>query len=149
MSTGTSKWSHSGVVTAQDIAIKSELLNLSSQNEFLVSYSKLLGEAQLAKSDLEQTTAAVTVSGLDRSLDCKFGAIVSSFTPVLDDTSNFAANLVQSKKPALFTIRRTPFNAAVTAALSGSTPRVNLLLMPYFFQDFFGIEEKQLDTELF
>ena len=145
---GSGSWRASPATTTTANASVNELLNLGTQNEFLSAYTKLLAEAQLSKDVVE--SSIVNYNYVYASGD---SSVVNAnnvlHIPTLDDTTNFAANLIQGRKAHSFELMRTPLNLEVLDLLTADKLSVNVLIKPIFLQNFSSVEEKQVDTELF
>ena len=98
----------------------SNLMLLGAEEEFLNVYSRLLKEGNTDKPCIENTLLQVipTQHASDFSSDdylLNLGFMpksfnVINFTPTLDDTTNFASNLLLSSSVSLLSIRKAPLN---------------------------------------
>ena len=98
----------------------SNLMLLGAEEEFLNIYSRLLKEGNTDKPCIENTLLQVipTQHASDFSSDdylLNLGSMpksfnVINFTPTLDDTTNFASNLLLSSSVSSLSIRKAPLN---------------------------------------
>ena len=150
LNVGRGRWIINNAKFSSNRYLSEELLNLSSQNEFLSSYSKLLQDSGLVNRTLTAGSSASSaqLQALDVPQSGEY-INIAGFTPVIDDTSNFAANIIQSTKQTPMRLTKAPLNMYILDTLQTTKPRSLLFIKPIFFFDFWSLEEKQVDSELF
>ena len=119
-------------------------------------YTTLLQDSQLTRAGLaERSLARPSVSTVDTSVTSLVSKTTTSPTgyydyPALDDTSNFAANLLQNTTTACFKIQRGVLNQHVCDLLhSEADLGERLLFLNVKFFETGKVSEKAIDDELF
>ena len=130
---------------------------LSTQLEFQQMYTSLVKDNQLTQSELNASLYS-GISHVDAVLPSKkfFTTLttVNHFLPTVDDTSNFAANLLITTPVKAFSIRKGILNMHVSEALQHPVAKENLKKKNLFIKALYtqpagSVIEKSLDTEFF
>lgn len=133
-----------------------QLLHLTTQLEFQKMYNTLLRDNQFAtptfdtKSLIRPTVATLNFEGDVTAQPANLLVRGYYDLPALDDTSNFAANLLQTQIVQPFKIQRGVLNQHVVDLLTQSDKiETKLLLFNFKLMKAATVTEKVIDDELF
>lgn len=146
---GHNHWVTGDMLAEENYLKNQELAYLSTQLEFQRMYGKLILDNQLTHKDLD-TNIAPAQTMIIPSTTLKKGIGVSAhFSGLLDDTSNFAANLFLSTATKPLHVAKGPLNLHMLELYSEPRLKTLYFIKPKFSTQPGSVVEKVLDTEFF